>query len=474
MEWQFIEVENVISKYVAFNWGDIMGQFDVFLSFKNTDLNGNTTKDREMAANLYKELTQKGINVFFSEETLRSLGAAQYKDAIDDALDDAKVLIVVGTSVENITSNWVRYEWDSFYGDILSGKKEGQLFSYIDGINIKDLPRTLRQVQTFDASREQIESICEYIVAALNFGIENNIDIKDTNILSLDKNVSKYSSVKNNEPVRLSYQADTLYKNDVNLLKPIIEKLSSKKKINVLDIGCANGYLTNKLFNNFSDSINLVVGIDHEKDCIMEAKHNFSKQFCFYNVEVESDDLENKLGEIVEENNIESFDLVFSAFVLHHLNEPIKMLKKLRKYVSNDGILYIRSCDDGDITVYPDEKGLIKKVLKAAASIPGMSDREHGRKLYYQLYKSGYKVIEMESHSVTTAEMDIDERIHFCHEMLEWPRKRYKNLVDMNPQNESYLKQYNEFCSDYEQIEEMFYDPAFYYRLSGPIAIATK
>ena len=44
-------------------------------------------------------------------------------------------------------SSWVRYEWDGFFNDVLSGQKEGHLFSYIDDMSPSDLPRTLRQLQ---------------------------------------------------------------------------------------------------------------------------------------------------------------------------------------------------------------------------------------------------------------------------------------------------------------------------------------
>lgn len=86
----------------------------------------------------------------FSGQSLAVLGADRYKEMIDNALDDCSVLIVVGTSLGNIQSSWVRYEWDSFYNDILMEKKKGRMFSYIENINPHDLPRTLRNLQCFE------------------------------------------------------------------------------------------------------------------------------------------------------------------------------------------------------------------------------------------------------------------------------------------------------------------------------------
>lgn len=59
-----------------------------------------------------KRVIQHGISIFFSDESLTSLGTTHYKEAIDEALDSAEILIVVGTALKNITSSWVKYEWD--------------------------------------------------------------------------------------------------------------------------------------------------------------------------------------------------------------------------------------------------------------------------------------------------------------------------------------------------------------------------
>ena len=94
-----------------------MEHFDVFLSYKQTDEHGNTTPEVAIAERLYSLLTSKGIHTFYSKQTIGILGEAKYKAAIDDALDDASVLVAIGSSADNLNSNWVRYEWDSFYGD---------------------------------------------------------------------------------------------------------------------------------------------------------------------------------------------------------------------------------------------------------------------------------------------------------------------------------------------------------------------
>ena len=104
-----------------------------------------------IAEQLHIFLVKKGFHVFFSNISLAKLGVAEYKNAIDDALDRSKILVIVGTSTENIVSKWVRYEWDSFFNDILSEKKpDGKVFAYIKNVKINDLPRSIRNTQCIE------------------------------------------------------------------------------------------------------------------------------------------------------------------------------------------------------------------------------------------------------------------------------------------------------------------------------------
>lgn len=141
--------------------------FEVFISFKFSDEQGNRTPDSEIAQELYYALTQLGYRTFLSTNTLEQLGSSRYKADIDAALDTAKVMIVVLTKAEYASSQWVQYEWDSFYNDYLSGvRKEANLFTFISGVEIHDLPRTLRNVQSFDY-KEGVSYVCEYVKNAI-------------------------------------------------------------------------------------------------------------------------------------------------------------------------------------------------------------------------------------------------------------------------------------------------------------------
>ena len=137
----------------------------VFLSYKNTK-DGIKTRDADMAQALYDALTREGISAFYASQTLMDLGTDKYKEKIDEELDKCIILIVVGTSVENINSRWVKYEWDGFYLDILNGKN-AKVFTYVDGINPHSLPRALRGVQSFDCRNDSISTVISFVRNAI-------------------------------------------------------------------------------------------------------------------------------------------------------------------------------------------------------------------------------------------------------------------------------------------------------------------
>jgi hypothetical protein len=143
-------------------------EYDVFLSFKHLGPDGLPSRDAGLAREVFEYLSSNGLRVFYSTVSLEQLGVAAYKRAIDDALDSAQVLVAVGTSAENLDSQWVRYEWDSFFNDILLGRKpKGRVFSYVSGVDINSLPRTLRQNQSIAHQPGAVGLLYNFIANAL-------------------------------------------------------------------------------------------------------------------------------------------------------------------------------------------------------------------------------------------------------------------------------------------------------------------
>ena len=120
------------------------GKYKIFISYKS--------KDAQLAENLYEFLTfEKEIEqecVFYSRKSIMQLGESDYARLIDQALDKASCLIVLGSRPEFFNSGWVGYEWRSFLNEIRSERKKyGKVFTFTVNIPINNLPYGLRNVQ---------------------------------------------------------------------------------------------------------------------------------------------------------------------------------------------------------------------------------------------------------------------------------------------------------------------------------------
>ncbi len=122
--------------------------YDVFISFKNLDRNGAPTRDSQIAAQLHSALGHAGIKAFFSNVEIQRSGDARWGRLIDSALQEARVIIVVGTCCEHISSHWVEYEWRYFSEQIHCGEDK-HILTVLEGILPHRLPPAFTQTQSY-------------------------------------------------------------------------------------------------------------------------------------------------------------------------------------------------------------------------------------------------------------------------------------------------------------------------------------
>ena len=139
------EIDQILDKYRLLK-NEV--KYDIFISVKQKTDDGEPTRDREIGIKLYEELKKDNYSVFNSEITKPPAGE-QYEPYIIAALISAKVLIVVGSSTENMSAPWVKNEWSRFLWMMRRekakrGKAERKLICYLtDGMQPKQLPRGL-------------------------------------------------------------------------------------------------------------------------------------------------------------------------------------------------------------------------------------------------------------------------------------------------------------------------------------------
>ncbi len=126
--------------------------FDVFICYKETDSYGRRTQDSVLAQDLYYQLTQEGFKVFFSRITLEDKLGTAYEPYIFAALNTAKVMVVIGTSKENLNAVWVKNEWSRFLALTKVNNKKMLIPAYRD-MDPYDLPEEFSHLQAQDMSK---------------------------------------------------------------------------------------------------------------------------------------------------------------------------------------------------------------------------------------------------------------------------------------------------------------------------------
>lgn len=126
--------------------------YDIFICYKETDADGNRTKDSVIAQEIYNALTEKGYKVFFSRITLKGKLGTAFEPYIFSALNSSRAMLVVGTSVEYINAVWVKNEWSRYLSLIEQGQKKILIPCYRD-ITPRDLPSEFAALQAQDVSQ---------------------------------------------------------------------------------------------------------------------------------------------------------------------------------------------------------------------------------------------------------------------------------------------------------------------------------
>ena len=121
--------------------------YDIFICYKETDENGERTKDSVISQDIYTALTDKGYKVFFSRITLESKIGSQYEPIIFAALRSAKVMLAIGTNPEYFNAVWVKNEW-SRYLSFIKGTKDKYFIPCYKNMDAYDMPKEFQGFQS--------------------------------------------------------------------------------------------------------------------------------------------------------------------------------------------------------------------------------------------------------------------------------------------------------------------------------------
>lgn len=462
-----------------------MNPFDVFISYKHTDAAGELTEDYHIGEKLYEALRRCGISTFFSDRTLFSLGVGDYKKAIDAALDSARVLIVIGTSMDNLTSPWVEYEYETFYEDILSGRKTGaSVLSYTGGVSVRQLPRTLSRFQNFSVE-EPPEKVAAFVQNQLTGGGEAAPAPRQESAPAAQPEKpgaapamrkSAYTSDYRNELNRLRIQADNAIESDREAIDYVLRSAPwpEDEKLCILDLGSGYGHVAASRFSSLPQ-VDKVLCVDINARVIERAQILFAEdpKLIFEVLDMESEDFADRLSELMARHGIERFHILYSALTLHHLRNPNRVLRSLRRVMESGAYIILRGSDDGSKLCYP-ESELMESIIRKTMQATGVSDRQNGRKIYTQLFDSGFRDIRIFSEMRDLSRLEYDDRRQLFQESFSYRINYFKKVLDAHPDDRTAIEDHRWMEDALEAFEDQFFQRNFWYCEYDYVGVARK
>ncbi|MBQ2797996.1 MAG: TIR domain-containing protein [Ruminiclostridium sp.] len=185
--------------------------FDIFICYKETDKEGERTKDSVLAQEIYDALTEKGYKVFFSRITLEDKLGKEYEPYIFAALSSAKVMLAIGTNYEYFNAVWVKNEWMRFLEMMKEDKSKTLIPCYAD-IDAYDMPSEFKNFQGQDMSKIGFKQDLVRGIGKLMGGEKPAAVAYQTAAPTLDKCISNaevYMNLKNYPAAYETYQTMT-------------------------------------------------------------------------------------------------------------------------------------------------------------------------------------------------------------------------------------------------------------------------
>lgn len=458
--------------------------YQVFISFKNTD-NNEFTEDKKICESLYRYLSEKGIRTFYSNVSLLDFGESAYKEVIDDALDEVSMMIVVGSKKEYLTSKWCKYEWLTYQQNILSNIVDGSIVTYLGAMELAEVPTGIRHYQSFKLGETAIETVGDFVIRSIESKqqkentevpssvVENIARPASTTLEFTEKKASYYDSSFSGEYKRLKLQGEAMRPSDMVGVNYVMEQLKDKEVVYVLDAGCGYGVVGRDRFSGFPNKI-VTVGIDISSTVLEKARELNDDPNAHYELlDMLSENFEDEIEMVMDKYNIEAFDVVFGAYILQHVSDPVKALRNLRSCLSNTGYVIFRQNDEGTYIAYGDD-GLVKKVCERYLRAPGIDDRFIGRKMFHYLESTGYKNVRVFGTFINTSHMDFDDRMALFKMRFSLRTMYYKKALEKDPYNLDAKNELEWMTYALDKLQEVFGSPGFWFGETMLVSVASK
>lgn len=261
---------------------------------------------------------------------------------------------------------------------------------------------------------------------------------------------------------RLAVQQHILKQFDSDVYEKL---LAGRERLKVLDIGCNEGDLTMDRFRP-GNEVDIVIGVDVNEEAVASAQSKYeSDRVKFYTMNSEDADFICDLEEIMDELNVNKFDIIHISMLLLHLANPSKLLKRIRPLLAKNGKLFIRDIDDSLTFVAPDPIGGFGRMIKICAREELSGFRNSGKGIYSLLVQNGYKNVRLEKKGLDTSAMNSTEKDALFNTYFSFIYHDTKLLYQRDPNNIRIKSDYEWLTSNFDNLKRMYDQPDTLFQL---------
>lgn len=252
------------------------------------------------------------------------------------------------------------------------------------------------------------------------------------------------------------------------------ELLKDRSGLSVLDVGCNEGNLIVDRFGS-REEVRKIVCVDINADAIESAKRNFENdKISFHVLNGEDADFGYDLADIREAKGIDKFDIIHISMLLLHLENPSKLLKRVKPLLAKGGKIFIRDIDDSLTFVYPDPVGGFNRMIQICAQESLSGYRHCGKEIYTMLVENGYENVRLVKKGFDTSGMNSEEKDALFNTYFSFIYEDTKTLYLRDPSNKRVRDDYEWLVDNYENLRQLYDCPTTLFQLGFVTYVAEK
>lgn len=427
---------------------------DVFISYEH--------ESKSIADNICAYLESRGVRCWYAPRDV----VGPYADAIVRAIEECKVFVLI-LNHNSSESVHVLNEVEMAYARIMKGEITIVPFKVDEGTLSKSMEYYVKRLHWIDAVSSTLEQAIGQLYKQLIpiLGLKQDTDVfagaqkeVDTNVNR--KTVKYYSDDDFVEIKRLRTEEELMFYYEKDYYDQL---LRGKEHVNALDFYVLSPQATVRRLKRAE--VDKILCLSYQDGIVAEGNDLYGTDDTvkFYKCDVETQSVEEVLENSMRDMGIEGFDFVNMTMAIMDMNNPFKVLKKLKRFLNPGAVMYVRDVDDGVVFAYPDEKGLFAQ-FKEFYKLDSLSGSRHSaRQVYNVLKKIGARDVHLVKCGVNTSCMDYTRKRMLFDAFFSFIPNDFARIVREHPDDETAKEVMEWIDKNYDDLEEAFFDDDFIY-----------